>query len=188
MSNAPMLFYSERCSHSRQIVETLKQLKKENLCRMICIDGVARDKLPSFLKSVPTLYVPETKNVFIGKDIYAYIAKPVEPRREIPTNGPTAQHAAPGAATPAGDYQAWSFGTAGGFSDSYSDWNNPAKFADDQLRYTFIGGGGSAPTQPEPATKQSYDGDKNGRNGDIEARMKELQKQRDNEFGSIVRK
>jgi len=62
------------------------------------------------------------------------------------------------------------------------------RLADDQLRYTFIGDGPLAPTQQEPATKQSYDGDKNGRNGDIEARMKELQKQRDNEFGSIVRK
>ena len=81
MNNQPILFYSTRCSHSQQIIQTLKGLKKESLCRMFSIDGKTRQELPPFLKSVPTLYNPETKDVYIGKDIYAYIAKPVTSRR-----------------------------------------------------------------------------------------------------------
>jgi hypothetical protein len=200
MNNQPILFYSTRCSHSKQILDTLKALNKEGLCRMASIDGKTRSQLPDFLKSVPTLYLPETKDVYIGKDIYAYIAKPVSSRREVPVNAapPPASSAVPAKqvggvpATPAAgaDFQAWSFGTATGFSDSYSSWDAPGNFsASDQLHYTFIGDTkASTPANPEPQTKQSYDGDKEGRNSDVENRMKALQAQRDAEFQSISRK
>jgi hypothetical protein len=107
MNNQPILFYSSRCAHSKQILDTLKALNKQGLCRMFLIDGKSREELPPFLKSVPTLYVPESKDVYIGKDIYSYIAKPVQSRREIPTAQAGQQKAT--AAAPSGDYQAWSF-------------------------------------------------------------------------------
>jgi hypothetical protein len=37
-------------------------------------------------------------------------------------------------------------------------------------------------------TKQSYDGDKAGRNDDLGARLEQLQKQRDGEFKGVSRK
>lgn len=197
-NNQPILFYSTRCSHSKQIIETLKMLKKETLCRMFAIDGLTRDKLPPFLKSVPTLFNPETKDVYVGKDIYAYIAKPVSPRREVPTQQPTPTASSQAAAVkPSGvpsasgaiDYEAWSFGTASGFSDSYSSWDSPGNFsAQDQLHYTFIGDTKSGAAPPEPQTKQSYDGDKEGRNADLATRMEAMQKQRDKEFAPVDRK
>lgn len=199
MQNQPILFYSTRCTHSKQIIDTLKMLKKETLCRMFSIDGQTRDKLPPFLKSVPTLYVPETKDVYIGKDIYAYIAKPVTSRREVPVDQqPSVAAAKPTGSTVSvtssqqaapGDYQAWSFGTATGFSDSYSSWDAPGNYsAEDQLHYTFLGEPVLSPVQAEPATKQSYDGDKQGRNDDLKSRMETLQKQRDSEFTIPARK
>jgi len=163
---------------------------------MASIDGKTRAQLPDFLKSVPTLYIPETKDVYIGKDIYAYMSS----RREVPVNAapPPASSAAPAKQvggvppTPAAgsDFQAWSFGTATGFSDSYSSWDSPGNFSSaDQLHYTFIGDAkATPPANPEPQTKQSYDGAKDGRNSDVENRMKALQAQRDAEFQSVSRK
>jgi hypothetical protein len=193
MNNQPILFYSTRCSHSQQIIQTLKGLKKENLCRMVSIDGKQRSELPPFLKTVPTLYNPETKDVYSGKDIYAYIAKPVTSRREVPTQ----QQPHVAAAQPTGSklsaqggnegIREWSF-AGSGFSDSYSDWSAPTKFVSDELHYTYIGNTQYTPiAAPEPETKQSYDGDKNGRNNDLTARLEQMQKQRDAEFAGPSR-
>jgi hypothetical protein len=193
MNNQPILFYSTRCSHSQQIIQTLKGLKKENLCRMFPIDGKQRSELPPFLKSVPTLYNPETKDVYIGKDIYAYIAKPVTARREVPTQHQpqvaASQPTGSKLSAPGGNegVQEWSFASAMGFSDSYSSWDAPTKFVSDELHYTYIGNSQYTPPAPEPQTKQSYDGNKDGRNSDLASRMEQMQKQRDAEFAGPVR-
>lgn len=192
MNNQPILFYSSRCSHSAQIVQTLKALNKESLFRFFSIDGKTRAELPPFLKSVPTLYNPESKDVYIGKDIYSYIAKPVAARREIPTTTPSqpaAQGGRPGAPpATSGDYQAWSFAGAGKITESYSSWDTPNKFTtDDQLSYSFLNGPTATPAKPEPETKSSFDGNKQGRNDDISSRMEQMQKARDAEFKGIAR-
>ena len=159
---------------------------------MVPIDGKTRDQLPAFLKSVPTVYVPETKDVYAGlQAIYSYISKPVSSRREIPTNAPTAAKPAAGAApaaTAGGDFQAWSFSGSGSLTESYSSWDKPGNFSvDDQLQYSYLGGTKATPAPAEPQTKQSYDGDKTGRNDDIKTRLEQLQKQRDAEFKGIAR-
>lgn len=194
MNNQPILFYSSRCSHSAQIIQTLKALNKESLFRFFSIDGKTRAELPAFLKSVPTLYLPESKDIYIGKDIYAYIAKPVAARREIPTSTPSQPAAGgrgPTSAAPGsggGDYQAWSFAGAGKITESYSSWENPNRFTtDDQLSYSFLNGPTATPVKPEPETRSSYDGNKQGRNDDISSRMEQMKKARDAEFKGIAR-
>jgi hypothetical protein len=188
----PILFYSSRDSHSKQILDTLKTLNKQDLCRMVSIDGKQRSELPPFLQRVPTLYVPETKDVFVGQAIFGYIAKPVSARRDLPVTAvPSAVPAAtpgtvPGAST-MGSLESWSFGTSGGFSDSYSSWDGKSAATTDQLHYSFLGAA-PAPGAPEPVTKQSYDGDKTGRNDDLGSRLEQLQKQRDGEFKGVSRK
>ena len=205
MQNQPILFYSSRCTHSKQILDTVKALNKDSLFRMFSIDGKSRAELPPFLQSVPTLYLPETKDVYKGKDIYAYIAKPVVARREIPTqqtptqtpqnlaaqgqikgNVPAKSHDGGGEGT----FQAWSFGSSG-FSDSFSSWDKPNNFDDDQLHYTFLGGTAATAATPEPTmqSQSRQDGAGSGaKNGDVGARMEALQKQRDSEFSGIARK
>ena len=185
MSKQPVLFYSNRDGNSKQIIDTLKALNKQDLCRMIAIESVHRSQLPAFLKSVPTLYLPDTNDIYVGKDIFAYISKPVAARREIPTNAPGA--AGGGSATAAsGELESWSFSTAGGFSDAYSSWDGKASTTD-QLFYTFLGGEPVAPGPPEPQTKQSYDGATDGRNEDVGARLKRIQQARDAEFKGVSR-
>lgn len=183
MSNQPILFYSNRCTHSKQIIDTLNNLNKSNLVRMFPIDGRTRAELPPFLKSVPTLYVPETKDVYTGQSIYGYIAKPVSARRELPTATAAVEKPAS-----SGDYQAWSFSGSGALTEGFSSWEAPNKFAvDDQLQYSYLSGMVATPAPKEPETKQSYDGDKQNRNGDVGSRLEKLQQQRDAEFKGISR-
>jgi len=188
MNNQPLLFVHTKDPNCLKIVETLRQLKKESLCRMVAIDGRQRSELPSFLKSVPTLYLPDSKDIYVGKDIYAYIAKPVTSRREVPVQQ-TGQSGgvAAGAPTGGGDFQAWSFEGKGSLTDSYSSWDKPGQHMGDENLFSFISGivgGGAA---PEPQTKQSYEGGKQGRNDDISSRMEAMKKARDNEFKGISR-
>jgi hypothetical protein len=183
MNNQPLLFVSTRCQNCAKILETLKALNKDSLCRIVYIDSYTRDKLPSFLKSVPTLYNPESKDVYVGKDIYAYISKPVTARREVPV-----QQAGGGAGPTTTDYQAWSFEGKTSMSDSYSSWDTPSKFSEgDQLLYSFLSGTPTAPKAPEPETKQSYEGAKQGRNEDLAARMEQMKTARETEFKGISR-
>jgi hypothetical protein len=185
MNNQPYLFVHTRDANSQKILETLKQLNKDSLCRIIPIDNKQRSELPAFLKSVPTLYVPDTKDTYVGKDIYSYIAKPVVARREIPT-----QQQSPMTQTAAGpkDYMPWSFGTASGFTESYSSWESPGRMnTDDQLHYSFLGGAVAPAAKPEPQTKQSFEGAKQGRNDDVSSRMEAMKKARESEFKGISR-
>jgi len=152
---------------------------------MYPIDGKQRNELPPFLKSVPTLYVPDTKDVYVGKDIYSYIAKPVTARREVPVA--SSSSAAPSAGG-GGDFTAWSFEGKKSLTESYSSWQSPTSFSNnDQNQYTFLSGFAGTPSPPEPQTKQSYDGPKTGRNDDITSRMEAMKKARESEFKGIAR-
>lgn len=185
MNNQPILFVHSRDQNSTKIIDTLKQLNKDSLCRMFYIDSKQRHELPPFLKSVPTLYVPESKDVYVGKDIYSYIAKPVTARREVPVS--PAQQAAQNPQAPK-EYQAWSFAGTGALTESFSSWESPSKFTrDDQLNYSFLGSSVSTPAPQEPQTKQSFDGQKQGRNEDVNSRLEQYKKVRDTEFKGIAR-
>ncbi len=189
MNNQPILFVHPRDANSMKILQTLKALNKDSLCRIINIEGKQRHELPPFLKSLPTLYLPDSKDVYVGSAINAYIAKPVTARREVPVQQQSAGGGVTQGAPAGGDYQAWSFEGSRGLTDAYSSWESPGKFlSTDQLQYTFLGGGGGgAPAPPEPQTKQSYDGAKAGRNDDINSRMEQMKKARESEFKGISR-
>ena len=188
MNNQPVLFVSSRCPNCAKILETLKALNKDSLCRILYIDNYQRQQLPPFLKSVPTMYLPESKDVYIGKDIYAYISKPVTARRELPVQQTASSGALVGGAPAGNDYQAWSFEGKSNLSESYSSWDKPGNFMDsDQLQYTFLSGTPGTPNAPEPQTKQSYEGGKQGRNDDLAARMEQMKKARESEFKGVSR-
>ncbi len=190
MNNQPVLFVHTRDGPSQKILETLKQMNKDTLCRIVAIDTVQRASLPPFLKSVPTLYVPDSKDVYVGKDIYAYIAKPVTARREVPVQQTGGGGGLTQGAPSAGGFTPWSFEGKGSLTESYSSWDAPGKFSQtDQLLYSFLDSATSAlaPGPREPETKQSYEGQKAGRNDDISARMEQYKKMRETEFKGISR-
>jgi hypothetical protein len=182
----PYLFYSERCPHSKQIIETLKGLNKSGLYKFVLVESLARNQIPAFLKKVPTLYVPDSKEVLVGKDIFGYISKPTNSRKELPTKG---ADGVPTGAAPVGDVSAWGFEGAGRLSESYSMWDTPTSFASDgNSLYTFIGGGvKTAELAREPTSSENTIKSKTGSNDDISKRLEALQSERKNEFSGITR-
>jgi hypothetical protein len=191
----PYLFYSERCPNSKQVIETLKALNKTGLYKFILVESIPRNQIPAFLKSVPTLYNPETKDVVVGKDIYGYIAKPTNARKEIPqketSSGNTGQITAP-----MGDLSPWGFEGMGRLTESYSMWDAPTTFASGGgSNYTFLDGasfggntaGAGLPTGKEPSSENTIKS-KTGSNDDVKQRMDAIQKQRESEFAAVARK
>jgi len=178
----PYLFYSDKCPHSKQIIETLKALNKSGLYKFILVDSLPRNQIPDFLKKVPTLYNPETKEITVGKDIFGYIAKPTNSRKEIPEKTNTITK------TNLGDISAWGFEGSGTLSEYYSDWNSPTNFSSDgNSMNTFLGvsiqTGPTEPNSENTNTQKSKSG-----NDDIASRMEALEKERKNEFNGIQRK
>lgn len=180
----PYLFYSERCPHSKQIIETLKGLNKSGLYKFVLVEQLARNQIPAFLKKVPTLYVPDSKEVLVGKDIFGYISKPTSARKELPTKG---ADGAPTGSAPTGDISAWGFEGSGRLSESYSMWDTPNAFASDgNSQYTFLGEMVKTPG-PEPTKSENTIKSKTGGNDDVSSRLEALQNQRKNEFSGISR-
>jgi hypothetical protein len=188
----PYLFYSERCPHSKQIIETLKALNKSGLYKFVLVESLARESIPQFLKKVPTLYVPDSKEVIVGKDIFGYISKPTNSRKELPTKD---QQGVPTGSTPQGDISAWGFEGMGKLSESFSSWDKPTSFASEgNSMYTFLGQSsgpisvdlsgksGAEATKSENTTKS-----KTGSNDDVTSRLEALEAQRKNEFSGISR-
>lgn len=182
----PYLFYSERCPHSKQIIETLKALNKAGLYKFVLVESLARNQIPAFLKKVPTLYVPDSKEVIVGKDIFGYIAKPTNSRKELPTKEPGAASGGSSAAF-TGDVSAWGFEGTGRLSEAYSSWDAPAAFASDgNSMYTFLGEAVATAPDNAPKTENTVKS-KTGANDDIASRMEALEQQRKNEFSGITR-
>jgi hypothetical protein len=185
----PYLFYSERCPNSKQIIETLKALNKSSLFKFILVESLPRDQIPGFLKKVPTLYVPDTKDVIVGKDIFGYISKPTAARTQIPTAQAAIASGGSSSAAP-GEYSPWGFSDSG-IGERFSLWDNPNAFASEGgSMYTFLdtpisNQGGSA---PEPKTQNTLAGAKTSANTDVAARMEAMTKQRESEYGGISRK
>lgn len=191
-ASQPYLFYSERCPHSKQIIETLKGLNKSGLYKFILVESLPRNQIPSFLKKVPTLYLPDTKDVLIGQDIYGYIAKPTNARKELPTK----ESVATGGASQqiAGDISAWGFEGMGSLTETYSSWDSPTSFTSGGgSLYTFLDQtitsvtGGDLPKSGGTNSENTIKS-KTGSNDDVAARMAQMEEQRKKEFGTVDRK
>jgi hypothetical protein len=183
----PYLFYSDRDPNSKQIIETLKALNKAGLYKFVDALTLQPSQRPQWLTKVPTLYIPDTKDVIVGKDIFGYIAKPTNARNELPTKP------ADGGSNPQnqiGDLSPWGFEGKGMIGESYSLWDNPTQFANNEggSLYTFLGnvvsGGGSS----EPTSKNTIDKSKTSSNSDVGKRMEEMMNQRKSEFAGVDRK
>jgi hypothetical protein len=167
-------------------------MNKSELVNPINVDNVPRHQLPSFLKSVPTLYVPDTKDVHVGQAIYGYIAKPVTARRELPTAAggvKVSSQGPPQGAPGGGDPGAWGFGS-GGLTESYSMWDKPDQFSHtDQLNYTYLGDApGGMATAGGGTTPQNIQQRKDGPAADnIQHRLEKMSQQRDKEFTAVSR-
>jgi len=132
--NVPVLFYSERCANSKEVVQTIQALNKASLFRFVCVDTTPRQYIPVEIKSVPTVINPQTKELVVGKAaIFAKLSKPVDSRREIPQQRT-------GPVTGSGDPQEWSFNEVKGLSTTFSIFDEKSQIPENQYMYSFING------------------------------------------------
>lgn len=192
MASQPYLFYSERCPHSKQIIETLKGLNKAGLYKFVLVESLPRNQIPPFLKKVPTLYVPDTKDVLVGQDIYGFISKPTNARKELPTKD--AVQTGGSSQQIIGDISAWGFEGTGALTETYSSWDNPTSFTSaGGSMYTFLNepivsqGGAGLPSGKQVESENTIKS-KTGANDDVAARMAAMEEQRKKEFGGVSRK
>lgn len=187
MATQPYFFYSNKCAHCSQIIETLKGLNKSGLYKFILVESLSRDQIPSFLKKVPTLYLPETKEVIVGKsEIFAQIAKPTNARKELPTK----QSISSGGSSEQiiGDISAWGFEGSGSLTEHYSDWNQPASFTNPGgSMYTFLNDSPPIAANASGTASENTIKSKTGSNTDVDSRLAAMQDQRKKEFGGISR-
>ena len=184
----PYLFYSDRDPNSKQIIETLKALNKAGLYKFIDALTLQPTQRPAWLTKVPTLYIPDTKEVIIGKDIFGYIAKPTNSRKELPTKP---EQGGSNPQNQIGELSPWGFEGRGMIGESYSMWDNPTQFANTEgsSLYTFLGDVVTSVTGSEPTSKNTHDDkSKSSSNSDVGKRMEQMMDQRKTEFGSIDRK
>jgi hypothetical protein len=184
----PYLFYSDRDPHSKQIIETLKALNKAGLYKFIDALSLQPAQRPAWLKAVPTLYVPDTKEVVVGKDIYGYISKPTNSRKELPTKP---EQGGSNPQNQIGELSPWGFEGTGRIGESYSLWDTPGQFANTEgsSLYTFLGNAvASAVGSSEPSSTNTIDKSKTSSNSDVGKRMEQMMAQRKTEFGSVERK
>jgi hypothetical protein len=132
--NVPVLFYSERCANSKEVIQTIQALNKASLFRFVCVDTTPRQYIPVEIKSVPTVINPQTKELVVGKAaIFAKLSKPVDSRREIPQQRT-------GPVTGSGDPQEWSFNEVKGLSTTFSIFDEKSQIPENQYMYSFING------------------------------------------------
>lgn len=80
MSTVSVLFYSNYCTHCKQIMQQTTKIK--HILRFVCIDTAAvRSKLPPYVRSVPCLIEGGTNKILVGGDILEWIKN-----REISQN------------------------------------------------------------------------------------------------------
>jgi hypothetical protein len=198
MATQPYFFYSNKCANCSQVIETLKGLNKAGLYKFILVESLPRNQIPSFLKKVPTLYIPETKEVIVGKaEIFAHIAKPTNSRKELPVKDSNQSGVASGGSNQQiiGDISAWGFEGQGGLTETYSSWDNPSSFtASGGSMYTFLNDspqmasaqGAGMPSGGGVASENTIKS-KTGSNDDVAARMAAMEEQRKKEFGGVSR-
>ena len=195
MASQPYFFYSNKCTNCSQVIETLKGLNKSGLYKFILVESLPRNQIPSFLKKVPTLYLPETKEVIVGKaEIFSHIAKPTNARKELPAKQPVATGGS--SEQVMGDISAWGFEGTGALTEHYSDWNAPTSFTSvGGSMYTFlsdsvqsVGQAVAGVPSSGGVTSENTIKSKTGSNDDVAARMAMMEEQRKKEFGGVDRK
>lgn len=149
-----VLFFSNRCQHSQQFVQQLKQAGMANSVTQVCIDHTPRNRIPDTVKSVPTLVIAGSLTPLVGDQAFLWLqeeAKKEQERRKqqaqqyAAMGGTTGGQPNPGSG--AGGPEAWHGAEMGGsmYSDAYSfidaDTSAQGSGSSIQKSFAFLGQG-----------------------------------------------
>jgi len=197
MPTNSFIFYSDRCPNCSKLIETLKAFNKMNLYKFYRVEDIPRDKIPPYLKAVPTLYNPETKQLLVSlSQILGEISKPSDARSDVPVKEVQAKDNL----TAADSLEPWNFTGKNMLTEAFSMWNQnpnaPAEFSvTDSGLYTSWAQG-ITPEQPRnmqgagqaAPSSQNTMGGKGSAQSEIDQRMKAMESERKNSFAAVSRK
>ena len=69
-SNAHVLFYSEKCPHSREFINLINRSRYGSMFRKYCIERMA--KIPNGIFEVPTIIVPGYNVPLSGNNVFKW--------------------------------------------------------------------------------------------------------------------
>ena len=160
-----VLFYSNKCKHSKDFLEKLKQYKDiDNSLMKICIDNKPINTLPKYIKSVPTLVYNRNK-LTSGTGVFEWL------KSQKNTNVQNTEEISP--------YHANEMGTM--FSDSFSflDSDDTKEGQPISHNFEFLGSTFSISTPEENGANNSVSSSSNKGRGSSE--YDKLLQQRDSE-------
>ena len=172
-SQSHVLFYSNRCQHSQQFVQQLKQAGMADRVTQVCIDHTPRHRIPGTVKSVPTLVIAGSLTPLVGDQAFLWLqeeARQEQERRKqqaqqyASMGGGTGGQGQPGPGGGSGGPEAWHGAEMGGgsYSDAYSfigaDTSAQGSGSSIPKSFAFLGGGGggSSPQAPAVDVKQPF--------------------------------
>lgn len=79
--NKNILFFSNYCSHSKKSLEIINKTNLRQQILLFCIDE-NMEKIPSFIKSVPSLLTPN-KDLVQGKQLFNYLENIYKSNQQI---------------------------------------------------------------------------------------------------------
>lgn len=88
MSKNHILFYGSTCPHSINFLLMLKNTNKYNNFVCICADPESGNKIPSIIKEVPSIIVPEIEGILTGEKAFMWLKSFVN-NKELNSNEPS---------------------------------------------------------------------------------------------------
>ena len=72
MSN--ILYYSKKCQHCKSMIVNISQSPVKSQIQFVCVDDLIKNgSLPSFIKSVPTIFKKDTNTILKGESANEWI-------------------------------------------------------------------------------------------------------------------
>ena len=129
---ATYLFYSNSCKHCRDLMQGLRGTAVLSTMKLICVDRIDHEKLPNYVKSVPTLKLGA--NVLVGEVVFRWCNQAIKKQsntKEIPASSSSSSQnrtcalppkASGGGTQEGGEIEGWRDNEwgSGSLTDSYS--------------------------------------------------------------------
>lgn len=159
MNQTNLLFYSNRCTHSRQFLQQLQTLPCASSVHQVCIDTTPRERIPSTVRSVPTLIVAGSLNPLVGDAAFQWLHTERQRAQQQQSQQQQQQQQAMGGggggSVAGGEPSAWQSTEMGAsFSDTYSFLDSGG--ASIPKNFAFVEGGAANVKQPPALSQQPH--------------------------------
>lgn len=152
---AHTLYYSSHCSFCSEVLDTVVRKGVQSLFGAVCVDGAARNSLPSVVDRVP-LIITQHGNVVVDEDVVLFVEMLHPPQSNAPQGGAQAPAQAQAQQKPDGGHMAAVAPDTGDIAPLYAESGMVFSVLDGEqgpnchehdfmASYTYTLGGGALP-------------------------------------------